>query len=135
MREARTVRTTKGTEEDNIIVQGIQGSKYAMGYFGYAYYSENEDSIKGLEIEGHESDGCSPPSPETAQDGSYPMSRPLFIYASKQSLNEKPQVEEFVRYYIENSSSDLVSEVGYVPASESLVEENLSTLDDATGGK
>ena len=124
----------EGTEEDNIIVQGIQGSQYAMGYFGYAYYAENEDSIKGLAIEESEGDGCTAPSLETAQAGEYSMSQPLFVYVSEQALTEKPQVETFMRYYIENSSSDLVSEVGYVPASEDLVEENLSTLDDAVGG-
>lgn len=124
----------EGTEEDNIIVQGIEGSEYAMGYFGYAYYEESQDRVKGLEVEESEGDGCTEPSLENAQDGSYPMSRPLFIYASERSLAEKPQVEAFVRYYLENSSSSLVEEVGYVPASDDLVEENLSKLDDAVGG-
>ncbi|MDL5363654.1 PstS family phosphate ABC transporter substrate-binding protein [Halalkalicoccus sp. NIPERK01] len=121
----------EGTEEDNIIVQGIQGSQYALGYFGYAYYQENEDAIKGLQIDGGE--GCVEPSLETAQDGSYPMSRPLFVYAAEESLQDST-VADFMRYFIENSSSDLVSEVGYVPANEQLVEESLATLEDATGG-
>ena len=123
----------EGTEEDNIIVQGIQGSQYAMGYFGYAYYAENEDSIKGLAIEESEGDGCTEPSLENAQAGEYPMARPLFVYASEESLQDST-VADFMRYYIENSSSDLVSEIGYVPASDDLVEENLTKLEEATGG-
>lgn len=123
----------EGTEEDNIIVQGVQGSQYALGYLGYAYYTENEDTIKGLEIEENEGDGCTEPTLENAQDGSYPMARPLYIYAAEQSLQDST-VADFVRYYIENSSSDLVSEVGYVPANDDLVEENLTKLEDATGG-
>lgn len=123
----------EGTEEDNIIVQGIQGSQYAMGYFGYAYYAENQNAIKALEIEENEGDGCTAPSLDNAQDGSYPMARPLFIYAAEESLQDST-VADFVRYYIENSSSELVSNIGYVPASEDLVQENLSTLEEVTGG-
>jgi phosphate transport system substrate-binding protein len=124
----------EGTEEDNIIVQGIEGSEYALGYFGYAYYQENEEAIKGLEIKENEGDGCTEPTLENAQDDSYPMARPLFVYAAEESLQDSA-VADFMRYYIENSASELVSEIGYVPASEELVEENLSTLEDATGGE
>jgi phosphate transport system substrate-binding protein len=122
----------EGTEEDNIIVQGIEGSEYALGYFGYAYYQESEEAIKGLEIDGGE--GCTEPTLENAQDESYPMARPLFIYVAEESL-QNSAVADFVRYYIENSSSDLVSDIGYVPVSEEIAEENLSALEDATGGE
>lgn len=122
----------ESTEQDNIIVQGITGSEYAMGYFGYAYYDENQDRVKGLAIDG--GDGtCVEPSLENAQAGDYPLARPLYIYVSETSLQEKPAVEEFVRFYVQNSSTDLVSQIGYVPASESMVEENLSTIDQVTG--
>ncbi len=123
----------EGTEQDNIIVQGIQGSQYAMGYLGYSYYQENEGSLKALGIEESEGQGCTAPSLENAQDGSYPMARPLFVYAAEESLQNEA-VADFMRYYIENSSTELVSEIGYVPASEELVEENLTTLEEATGG-
>lgn len=122
----------EGTEEDNIIVQGIEGSEYALGYFGYAYYQENEDAITALEIDG--GDGCTAPSLENAQEESYPMARPLYVYAAEESLQDST-VADFMRYFIENSSSELVSEIGYVPANEEVVEENLSTLEDATGGE
>lgn len=125
----------EGTEQDNLIVQGIEGSQYAMGYFGYAYYAENQNAIKALAIEENEGGGCTSPSIQNARDGSYPMARPLFIYASKQSITENTAVEDFVRYYIENSSTDLVSNIGYVPASEQLVQENLSNLEEAVGGE
>ncbi|ADJ15692.1 PstS family phosphate ABC transporter substrate-binding protein [Halalkalicoccus jeotgali] len=123
----------ESTEQDNIIVQGIEGSENAMGYFGYAYYDENQDRIKGLSIDGGNG-SCVEPSLETAQAGDYPLARPLFIYVSESSLQENQAVEEFVRFYINNSSSDLVSEIGYVPANESMVEENLSTIDEVVGG-
>jgi phosphate transport system substrate-binding protein len=121
----------EGTEDDNIIIQGIEGSQYAMGYFGYSYYLENEDAVKALAIDN--GDGCIAPSLENASDGSYPMARPLFVYAAEESLQNEA-VADFMRYYIENSSSELVSEIGYVPANEDLVEENLTKLEEATGG-
>lgn len=123
----------EGTEDDNIIIQGIEGSQYAMGYFGYSYFLENEDAVKALAIEENEGDGCTEPSLENASDGSYPLARPLFVYAAEESL-QNSAVADFMRYYIENSSSDLVSQIGYVPANEELVEENLTKLEEATGG-
>lgn len=122
----------ESTEQDNIIVQGIEGSENAMGYFGFAYYDENQDRVKGLSIDGGDG-SCVEPSLETAQAGDYPLARPLYIYVSETSLQENQAVEEFVRFYIENSSTDIVSQIGYVPANDSMVEENLSTIDEVTG--
>ncbi|XVH32356.1 phosphate ABC transporter substrate-binding protein PstS family protein [Haloferacaceae archaeon DSL9] len=121
----------EATEEDNLIVQGVEGNPYAMGYFGFAYYNENQDRIKGLEVDG--GDGCAAPNLENAQDGSYPMSRPLYIYPSEEAIQEKPQVRAFMQYYLEQAGSDLVSEIGYVPSGESLQEENLSKLEEISG--
>jgi len=116
------------TEEDNIIIQGIEGSDYAMGYFGYAYYSENSDRVKAVEVKSEETDGCVAPTLENAIDGSYPMTRPLFIYVNRESLN-RPAVFDFVSFYLRNAATDLVSEVGYVPSSEQLRNENLLKID------
>ena len=88
------------SEDDNVIVQAVQGSPGAMGYFGFSYYEENQDTLKALEIDG--GGGCMAPSAEGVQDGSYaPLGRQLFIYPSAEAL-EKPEVEAFVRFYIEN---------------------------------
>jgi phosphate transport system substrate-binding protein len=118
----------EASEDDNRLIQGIKGSKYAMGYFGYAYYKENKDAIKGLEIDG--GSGCTPPSLANAKDGSYPLARPLFIYPAKGSL-EKEQVREFLRFYLEQAETDIVSEIGYVPTSEQLRDDNLDKLESA----
>ena len=91
------------SEDDNVIVQGVGGSPSALGYFGYTYFEENTDTLKAVEIDG--GSGCVAPSAEAAQDGSYtPLSRPLFIYVSKKSFDEKPQVAEFVKFYAENDA-------------------------------
>ncbi|SFC63029.1 phosphate ABC transporter substrate-binding protein, PhoT family [Halobiforma haloterrestris] len=116
------------TERDRTIVQGIQGNRYAMGYFGFAYYDENPEQVKGLEID--DGDGCVGPSLETAREGEYtPLSRPLYIYAARESL-ERPEVRDFVRFYLERSSTDLINEVGYVPVSEEVRDENLEKFEE-----
>ena len=98
--------------DDNVLVQGISGDRNALGYFGYAYYAENEDKLKLVAVDSGE--GCVAPTAETIEDGSYaPLSRPLFIYVSTKSL-ERPVVKAFVEFYMEHGR-DLVREVGYVP--------------------
>ncbi len=90
----------QASEDDNVIVQGVSGATGALGYFGFTYYEENADTLKALEIDG--GSGCVAPSADTVQDESYaPLGRQLFIYPSKAAL-ERPEVEAFVRYYIEN---------------------------------
>jgi phosphate transport system substrate-binding protein len=103
------------SEDDNVIVQGIQGSAGAMGYFGLSYAEENEGAVKTVEIDG--GDGCVAPSAETVLDGTYtPLGRPLFIYVSDQAL-ARPEVAAFVDFYIE--SSDEVAELAlFIPLSD-----------------
>jgi phosphate transport system substrate-binding protein len=109
------------TEDDNTIVTGVQGSTYAMGYFGFAHYSGNSEAVKALAIEDPETDeGCVEPTLETAAAGEYtPLSRPLFIYVAKDALAQD-HVAEFCRFYVKHSSSEeLVADaVGYVPLTE-----------------
>lgn len=115
------------TEHDNTIVQGVAGSKYAMGYFGFAYYSQNPDKVKAVAID--DGDGCVKPSLETAANGSYtPLARPLFTYPSTSSLKNKPHVREFVKYFIKNSSQDIVAQVGYVPVNRDTMLKNLGKI-------
>ena len=96
------------SEDDNILVQGVLGDKGGIAFFGYAYYKENRESLRALKINGVA------PSEETVEDGSYsPLSRPIFIYVKKSSLN-KPEVKAFVEYYMSASARKLISEVGYV---------------------
>ena len=113
------------TEHDNVIVQGIEGNKHALGYFGFAYYVSNKDRIKALAIDGGA--GAVKPSLDNAQSGAYPLSRPLYIYVSSKGL-EKAQVKAFVEFYIRNSATELVSQVGYVPITEAKMQENLAKI-------
>lgn len=116
------------SEDDNILVRGVAGSKGAIGYFGYAYYAENKDILKLLAVD----DGSGPvkPSEPTIIDGSYkPLSRPLFIYVNKASL-KRPEVAAFVKYYVENAA-ELAQEAQYVAASDEVQAENLKRLKEA----
>jgi phosphate transport system substrate-binding protein len=100
------------SEDDNILVQGVQGDENALGYFGYAYYAANEDRLQAIAIDG--GDGPVLPSNETVENGTYqPLARPIFIYVSAEA-SERPEVQEFIEFYIENAPA-LVAEVDYVP--------------------
>ncbi|MDG4863906.1 PstS family phosphate ABC transporter substrate-binding protein [Streptomyces sp. T-3] len=90
------------SEDDNVTVQGVSGSKGGLGYFGLSYYEENKDKLKVLKVDG--GDGCVEPTKKTVQDGTYkPLSRPLFIYPKATSLDKK-EVEAFVEFYVENNA-------------------------------
>ncbi len=106
--EAKNLQTS---EDDNVLVQGVEGSPYAIGYFGYAYYNEQSDRLNALSI------NTVAPSYDTAESGQYPLSRPLFIYSDANILKEKPQVAAYINYFLTNVN-DVITEVGYFPASE-----------------
>lgn len=98
--------------DDNVLIYGVAGDRYALGYFGYAYYAENPELIRAVAVDGGE--GCVLPSPQTIMSGEYsPLSRPLYIYVNRESL-QRPEVEAFVRFYLTEGVL-LISEVGYVP--------------------
>lgn len=101
---------TQLSEDDNVLVAGIQASPYAIGFFGYAYYQENAETLTILNLDGVEPNGI------TAEDGSYPLARPLFMYSDAQILADKPEVAAFLNYVLTNVNSEIV-EVGYFPAS------------------
>ena len=97
------------SEDDNVLVQGVEGSKYAIGYFGFAYFNENKGKLKSVAVEGVE------PSQATVDDGTYPISRPLFIYSDANIMKAKPQVAAFIYFYLNNVDNE-ISDVGYFPA-------------------
>lgn len=117
---------TQFSEDDNVLVQGVEGSPYAIGYFGYAYYEENASALEALSIDGVE------PNAETAESGEYPISRPLFIYSSTEILNEKPQAAAFVYFYLTNVADEIL-DVGYFPVSDAKAQETLDTWLSALG--
>jgi phosphate transport system substrate-binding protein len=103
------------SEDDNILVQGIKGSPYAVGFFGYAYYAENADSLTILSINGVEA------SKANVDNGTYPLARPLYIYSDEQIMRTKPQVAAFIDFYLSYVNEEVVG-VGYFPANEDELE-------------
>ena len=119
------------SEDDNVIVQGVGGEKGGLGYFGFSYFEENQDTLKAVEIDS--GDGCVAPSSEAAQDGTYaPLSRPLFVYAKTEAF-ARPEVEAFVQYLLDNADS-IAEEVQFVPLTDEQKQEALSAFDAAKGG-
>ncbi len=101
------------SEDDNVLVQGIGGDRYSLGYFGYAYYVENQDKLKAVPVDG--GDGCIAPTDDAINNGSYaPLSRPLFIYVQADAAQEE-HIAEFVRYYLSENGQQLAASVGYIP--------------------
>ncbi|WJV48959.1 PstS family phosphate ABC transporter substrate-binding protein [Streptomyces flavofungini] len=116
------------SEDDNVTVRGVSGSKGGLGYFGLSYYEENKDKLKVVKVDG--GDGCVEPTSKTVQDGSYkPLSRPLFIYPKAKSL-EKDEVEAFVEFYVEKHA-EIAEKSLFVPlnsAQETELKKDLDTL-------
>jgi phosphate transport system substrate-binding protein len=124
--EARSSRPDyTASEDDNMLVQGVEGDRQSLGYFGYAYYIENESRLKLVGVDG--GSGCVKPTPQTVQDGTYaPLSRPLFVYANRQAF-ARAEVQAFLRFYFENAAV-LVPQVGYVALPPEQYEQNLARL-------
>jgi phosphate transport system substrate-binding protein len=102
------------SEDDNVLVQGVSRDKFAIGYFGYAYYAENQKKLKSVPIVEKEGKPAVSPSIETVMKATYqPLARPIFIYVNGKSL-AKPEVKEFVQYYMTHGAK-LANEVKYVP--------------------
>ncbi|MEY4640621.1 MAG: hypothetical protein RLZZ227_615 [Pseudomonadota bacterium] len=115
------------SEDDNVLVQGIEGDENALGYFGYAYYQENQDRLKLVPIDNGGGSGPITPNATTINDGTYaPLSRPIFIYLSKTGV-AKPQVRAFVEFYLE-IAPQIVSEVGYIPLPDAEYQKAVSAL-------
>lgn len=116
-------------EDDNATVTGVSGAEGGIGYFGYSFYVENEGTVKALEIDG--GSGCVAPSVETAQDGSYaPLSRPLYIYPSAESLKDET-TKAFLEFYVDNVN-DVAEQVGFVPLTsdqQSKASDDLTSLE------
>jgi phosphate transport system substrate-binding protein len=118
-------------EDDNATVTGVSGAEGGMGYFGYSFFVENEGAVKALEIDG--GDGtCVAPSPETAQDGSYYLSRPLFVYPSATALEEET-VDAFLQFYLDNIN-DVAEQVGFISLTDEQLQQSQDKLDAIAGG-
>lgn len=109
------------SEDDNVLVQGVLGSQYAIGYFGYAYYQENQSTLRALAIEGVA------PSEETSRAGEYPLSRPLFLYTTAEIMQSKPQVSAFMNFTLQHVAEELggqAGQIGYIPVDDAVQQAN-----------
>lgn len=111
------------SEDDNTLVQGIQADPNAIGFFGYAYYVANQETLKVVSIDGIE------PNDETIESGEYaPLSRPLFVYAKNSSMSDNEAAYDFMQYTIENAG-EMAQAVGYVALPEEEYENGLADLE------
>ncbi len=117
------------SEDDNVLVTGVAGDVNAISYFGYAYYVENADKLKAVEIDG--GSGCVAPTDETIGDNSYaPLSRPLFIYPNTATAANEPALAAFVDFYLANAAT-LAAEVGYIAVPETVAQEQVAAWEAA----
>jgi phosphate transport system substrate-binding protein len=125
--EGRSRSDYNATEDDNVTVTGVAGTKGGLGYFGFSYYEENQDKLKAVKIDG--GNGCVQPSVQTAQDGTYkPLSRPLFIYPSSAAL-ERNEVVAFCEFYLENAEK-IGEQAQFVPLNPTQKETSKKELDE-----
>jgi phosphate transport system substrate-binding protein len=116
----------QATEDDNVIVQAVEGDKGGLGYFGLSYFEQNKENLSDVQVDG--GSGCVTPSSETVQDGSYtPLSRPLFIYVKNTSL-QKPEVKAFVQYLLDNEESIAESAL-FVPMTDEQAQKSQSDFE------
>lgn len=124
LEDADIVKAATLSEDDNVLVQGVQGDKNAIGFFGYAYYLANKDSMNIVKINGVE------PTNETIESGDYsPLSRPLFVYVKNSSVKENEAVYDFMKFTLENAG-EMAEAVGYVSLPEEEYEKDLELLED-----
>ena len=124
------------SEDDNVLVQGITTDENALGYFGFAYYIENQDKLKVVPIDDGNEDngkGAIAPSLETVGLGTYqPLARPIFIYVSKSGA-DRPEVQAFVEFYL-TQGRPLVEEVGYIRLPDKAYDLALQRFNDRVTG-
>ena len=119
----------QASANDNVILQGIEGSGSSLGWVGFSFFAQAGDTVKGIEIDG--GDGCVAPSAETIADGTYPIARELFVYVNSKEAEVNPALAAFVDYYLSDEGLASVGEAGYVD----LPEEEMQASIDAWAGK
>jgi len=125
--EGRSRTDYNATEDDNVTVTGVSGTKGGLGYFGLSYFESNKSKLKAVKIDG--GDGCVEASTKTAQDGTYtPLSRPLFVYPSAAAL-KRPEVEAYLKFYVDNAS-DIATQAQFVPMTDEQKTKSASLVDD-----
>ncbi len=128
-------------EDDNLTVEGVAedgctegdtATTCAIGYFGYAYYQENADVLQVVSVDAGEGDGPILPSDESVNANTYPISRPLYMYTAQEVIADKPQVAEFIAYYL-NNVNEVIGDIGYFPAPDDALQEAADNIKAAAG--
>jgi phosphate transport system substrate-binding protein len=132
-KEPQTRPDYQASADDNVIVQGIQGSDTSLGWVGFAFYEANQEQLKAYAVAG-EDGKCVLPSPDTISDGSYPVSRPLFIYVNSNNLESNPALERFVELYVSEEGLATASEVSYVELTEEEAEASRKAFESRSSG-
>lgn len=121
--EAELVKSTTLSEDDNVLVKGVESDKNAIGYFGFAYYLANKDKLKVVKVNGVE------PTHDTIKSGEYtPLSRPLHVYVKNDAVKDNPVMYNFMEYAIKNAG-EMAEAVGYVKMSDDVIEKDLESLE------
>lgn len=118
--------------DDNVVIQGIGGSETSLGWVGFAFYEENSEQLKAFEVAG-ESGRCVAPTPATIGDGSYPISRPLFVYVNTAKLLASPALQAYVQLYVSRDGLSSAADVGYVPLNDAEARQAAAALQAALG--
>lgn len=129
-KNAETILAAKNlqlSEDDNILVQGVEGSPYAVAFFGYAYYEENKNALNILNIDGVEATAAN------VDNNSYPLARPIFMYSDAGIMKAKPQVAAFIAYYLTYVNEE-IGKVGYFPAAPAALDKAKQNWLDAMKG-
>ena len=133
-RDAQTRPDYQSSGDDNVIVQGIEGAPGSFGWVGFSFFEANQQNLKAFSVAG-ESGECVEPTPETIADGSYPISRPLFIYANAQKLESNEALQQFLEFYLSEEGIASVTDVGYVALPGEELDANRQALESRTTGK
>jgi phosphate transport system substrate-binding protein len=115
--------------DDNVLVQGVQGEAGSIGYFGFAYYAENQQGLKVVEVDG--GSGCVEPSAETVKSNDYPLSRPLYFYVANDAI-DREEVAEYVNFWVTDASA-FATAVGYIEPPQDAELANEEALTDLAG--
>jgi phosphate transport system substrate-binding protein len=129
--EAATTRPDyQSSPDDNVIIQGIEGSDSSFGWVGFAYFEQNAEQIKAIEVDG--GDGCVAPTRDTIADESYPLSRPLFIYVNNENASSSDAVKAFVDFYMTDTGIvDAVTQAGYVDLPDEQIQQTVDAWEQA----
>jgi phosphate transport system substrate-binding protein len=123
----------QASANDNVIIQGIQGSDSSLGWVGYAFYVNNQDTVRAIPI-AEEGDNCVEPTQESIQSTEYPISRNLYIYVNKQAADQNEAVSAYVDFYLSEQGLSSVEEVGYVSLHQEDLDETISVWESKETG-